>query len=181
MTLSRTTVNSLAAKFLASSLIFFIAVILAMALISMRTNNGVMREQMDARGNGMVRYIAKTSIFYYHNFDLGALDGFVKEITATPDVKYAVFYDEKRNPLTSSSQEPKDKSDLLTYEGEIKDDVGRVLGSFSLGYTKDALSRGIRKERTWLWEAAPQRQQPYSYSGCCILSGGSLSCRSAKP
>ncbi len=145
MALSISTVNSLATKFLASSLIFIIALVLAMALISMRTNNSMMREQMDARGNDMVRYIAKTSIFYYHNFDLGALDGFVKEITTTPEVKYAVFYDEKKNPLTNSSQEPKDKSELLTYEGEIKDDVGRVLGSFSLGYAKDALSRGIRR------------------------------------
>jgi methyl-accepting chemotaxis protein len=145
MALSISTANSLATKFLASSLVFFIAVILAMALISMKTNNAVMREQMDARGNDMVRYIAKTSIFYYHNFDLGALDSFVKEIIATPEVKYAVFYDEKKNPLTISSQEPKDKSGLLTYEGVIKDDVGRMLGSFSLGYAKDALSGGIRR------------------------------------
>jgi methyl-accepting chemotaxis protein len=145
MALSLSTANSLAAKFLASSLAFIVALVLAMALISMRTNNSMMREQMDARGNDMVRYIAKTSIFYYHNFDLGALDGFVKEITAAPEVKYAVFYDEKMNPLTGSSLEPKDKSGLLTYEGEIKDDVGRVLGSFSLGYTKDALSRGVRR------------------------------------
>ena len=145
MALSIFTANSLTTKFLASSLVFIIALVLAMALISMRTNNAMMREQMDARGNAMVRYIGKTSIFYYHNFDLGALDGFVKEITATPEVKFAVFYDEKKNPMTTSSQELKDKSELLVYEGEIKDDVGRVLGSFSLGYTKDALSRGIRK------------------------------------
>ncbi len=74
--------NSVATKFLASSLVFIIALVLAMAVISIRTNNAMMLEQMDARGNAMVRYIAKTSIFYYHNFDLGALDGFVKEITA---------------------------------------------------------------------------------------------------
>jgi methyl-accepting chemotaxis protein len=145
MVLSISKANSLTTKFLASSLVFIIALVLAMALISMRTNNAMMREQMDARGNAMVRYIGTTSIFYYHNFDLGALDGFVKEITATPEVKFAVFYDEKKNPMTASSREPKDKSELLVYEGEIKDDVGRVLGSFSLGYTKDSLSRGIRR------------------------------------
>jgi methyl-accepting chemotaxis protein len=145
MALSISTGNSLATKFLASSLVFIIALVLAMALISMQTNNTMMREQMDARGNAMVRYIAKTSIFYYHNFDLGALDGFVKELTSTPEVKYAVFFDEKRNPLTSSSQEPKDKSELLAYEGEIKDDVGRVLGTFSLGYTRAGLAKGVQR------------------------------------
>jgi methyl-accepting chemotaxis protein len=137
--------DSVATKFLASSLVFIIALVLAMAMISIRTNNAMMLEQMNARGNAMVRYIAKTSIFYYHNFDLGALDGFVKEITATPDVKFAVFFDDKKNPMTTSSLEPKDMSELLIYDGEIKDDVGRLLGSFSLGYTKDALSKGARK------------------------------------
>jgi hypothetical protein len=65
--------DSVATKFLASSLVFIIALVLAMAMISIRTNNAMMLEQMNARGNAMVRYIAKTSIFYYHNFDLGAL------------------------------------------------------------------------------------------------------------
>ncbi len=145
MALSLSTSNSLATKLLVSSLTFIIVLVLAMSLIGIQTNNAMMREQMNARGNAMVRYIAKTSIFYYHNFDLGALDGFVKEITATPEVKFAVFYDEKKNPMTLSSQEPKDRSELLVYEGEIKDDVGRLLGYFSLGYTKDILSRGIRR------------------------------------
>ncbi len=145
MVLSIFKADSVAKKFLASSLVFIIALVLAMAVISLRTNNAMMREQMDARGNAMVRYIAKTSIFYYHNFDLGALDGFVKELTATPEVNFAVFFDDKKNPVTISSQTPKDTSGLLTYEGEIKDEMGRVLGSFSLGYTKDALSRGARK------------------------------------
>ena len=137
--------NSLVTKFLASSLVFIVALVLAIALVSMQTSNDMMREQMDARGNAMVRYIAKTSIFYYHNFDLGALDGFVKEITGSPEVKFAVFYDENKKPMTLSSQEPKDKSELLVYEGEIKDDIGRVLGSLSLGYSKEALSRGTRR------------------------------------
>jgi methyl-accepting chemotaxis protein len=125
--------------------VFIVALVLAIALVSMQTSNDMMREQMDARGNAMVRYIAKTSIFYYHNFDLGALDGFVKEITGSPEVKFAVFYDENKKPMTLSSQEPKDKSELLVYEGEIKDDIGRVLGSLSLGYSKEALSRGTRR------------------------------------
>ncbi len=143
MKLSMSTSNSIATKFLASSLAFLITLLLCMALISMYINSAMLREQMDARGNAMARYIAKTSIFYYHNFDLGALDGFVKEIIAQPDVKYAVFFDEKKNPITLSSQEPKDKTGMLVYEVEIKDDVGRILGTLAVGYSKDILSRGI--------------------------------------
>jgi methyl-accepting chemotaxis protein len=137
--------ESIEKKFLASSLVFIIALVLALAFVSIQTNNSMTREQIDARGNAMVRYIAKTSIFYYHNYDLGALDGFVKEIITAPEVKYAVFFDDKRNAITLSSQAPKDMSELLVYEGEIKDDIGRVLGSLSIGYTKDALVRGARR------------------------------------
>ncbi len=137
--------RSIEKKFLVSSLLFIITLVLTLAFFGFQTNNASTREQIDARGNSMVRYIAKTSIFYYHNFDLGALDGFVKEITAAPEVKYAVFFDEKRIPLTQSSQEPKDKSALLVYESEIRDDMGRLLGSLSIGYTKDALARGARR------------------------------------
>ncbi len=143
--LSLSTSTSIEKKFLVSSLLFIITLVLTLAFVSIQINNAMTREQMDARGDAMVRYIAKTSIFYYHNYDLGALDVFVKEITAAPEVKYAVFFDEKRTPITQSSQEPKDKSALLVYEGEVKDEMDRVLGSLSIGYTKDALHRGTRR------------------------------------
>jgi methyl-accepting chemotaxis protein len=140
---SRTT--SIGRTFLVSSLIFAVSLVVVLAIISIRTNNTMIHEQMDARGNAMVRYMAKTSVYYYHNFDLGALDGFVKEIIQTPDVVFAVYYDDKKNPVTISSKEPADRSDLLIYETAVKNDADMLLGYLSIGYNKRAFSESARK------------------------------------
>jgi methyl-accepting chemotaxis protein len=100
---------------------------------------------MDTQGNSMASYMAKTSIFYYRNYDLGALEGFVKEITKDPAVAFAVFFDDKKKPVTTSSVEPADKGTLLVYQAEIQDEVGTKLGSLSLGYRTTALTESARK------------------------------------
>ena len=132
-------------KFLIGSFIFTIAIVFAIALVSIRVNNGIVRAQMDTQGNSMANYMAKTSLFYYRNYDLGALEGFVKEITKDPAVAFAVFYDDKKKPVTTSSVEPADKSSLQIYEAEIGDEVGTKLGSLSLGYRTTALIESARK------------------------------------
>lgn len=135
--------KSLGGKFLLPSLIFAVTLVMAVALISIKVNNDMIRSQMDSRGNAMVRYMAKTSIFYYRNFDLGALDSFIKEIIQTPEVAFAVFYDEKKKPVTISSKEPTDTSSLLIYEAAIKDEVENTLGYLKLGYSKRALTESL--------------------------------------
>jgi methyl-accepting chemotaxis protein len=132
-------------RFLVRSIIFTVALVFAIALVSIKVNNGILRAQMDTQGNSMAGYLAKTSIFYYRNYDLGALEGFVKEITKDPAVAFAVFYDDKKKPVTTSSLEPDDKSPLLVYEGEIRDEAGTKLGSLSLGYRTTALFESARK------------------------------------
>jgi methyl-accepting chemotaxis protein len=132
-------------RFLIRSIIFTIALVFAVALVSIKVNNGILRAQMDTQGNSMVNYMAKTSIFYYRNYDLGALEGFVKEITKDPAVAFAVFFDDKKKPVTTSSVEPADKGALLVYEAEIRDEVGTKLGSLSLGYRTTALTESARK------------------------------------
>jgi methyl-accepting chemotaxis protein len=140
---SRTT--SIGRTLLYASLLFAVSLVVGMAAISVRTNNAMIQDQMDARGNAMVKYMAKTSIYYYHNFDLGALDGFVKEIINTPGVVYAVYYDDTKNPITITSKEPADKSDLLVYETAIRNDADTLLGHLSIGYDKRVFSDSARK------------------------------------
>jgi methyl-accepting chemotaxis protein len=136
---------SISRTFLLSSLVFVVSLVVLLAAVSIKTNNDQVRSQMDARGDAMVKYMAKTGIYYYRNFDLGALDGFVKEIIKTPDVVFAVYYDEKRNPITISSKEPEDKAGLLVYETAVKDEADNLLGHLSLGYSMRALAEGARK------------------------------------
>ena len=137
--------HSISRTFLLWGLIFVVSLVVILAVITYETNNDQIRAQMDARGNAMVNYMAKTSIYYYRNFDLGALDGFVREIIKTPDVAFAVYYDEKKKPVTSSSLEPAEKGDLLIYETAIKDEAENLLGYLSLGYSKRALIESRRK------------------------------------
>jgi methyl-accepting chemotaxis protein len=137
--------DTLEKTLLLPSLIFAVCLASALAVVSIKINNDILRSQMDDRGNAMVKYIAKSSVFYYHNFDLGALDGFVKEIIQTPDVSFAVFYDDKKTPVTISSKAPQDTSSLLVYESAITDDTGTLLGYLALGYSKQALVKSFQK------------------------------------
>jgi methyl-accepting chemotaxis protein len=132
-------------RFLVRSIIFTIALVFAVALVSIKVNNGILRAQMDSQGNSMAGYMAKTSIFYYRNYDLGALEGFVKEITKDPAVAFAVFYDDKKKTVTKSSLEPPDKNSLLVYESDIQDEVGTKMGSLTIGYRTSALVESARK------------------------------------
>ncbi len=137
--------QSISRAFMLSSLVFVVSLIVVLAFISTRMANEQLRAQMNTRGQAMVNYMAKTSVYYYRNFDLGALDGFVKEIVKTPDVTFAVYYDEKKKPVTISSAEPADKTDQLVFETAIKDDAENLLGYLSLGYSTRALRESALK------------------------------------
>ncbi len=136
--------TSIGSTLLYASLAFAVVLIVAIAVISIRTNSAIIRDQMDSRGNAMVRYMAKTSVYYYHNFDLGALDGFVKEIIQTPDVVFAVYYDDKKNPITISSKEPADRTGLLIYETAIRNDADILLGYLTIGYDRRVFTKSAR-------------------------------------
>jgi methyl-accepting chemotaxis protein len=136
---------SIGKRFLAGGILFTIALVFAIAVTSIRTDNLILRNQMDLRGKSMVGYMAKTSLFYYRNYDLGALEGFVKEITRDPEVAFAVFYDDKKKPMTTSSVAPADSSALLVFDNDIKDESGATLGTVALGYRTRLLDEGVRR------------------------------------
>jgi methyl-accepting chemotaxis protein len=136
--------GSIGRRFLLRSIIFIVALVFAIALVSIKVNNAILRDQMDRQGNSMAGYLAKTSLFYYRNYDLGALEGFVKEIIKDPAIAFAVFYDDRKKPVTTASSEPADRTGLLVYDSEIRDEVGTKLGSLSLGYRMTVLAESTR-------------------------------------
>ncbi|RJQ61361.1 MAG: methyl-accepting chemotaxis protein [Desulfobacteraceae bacterium] len=131
-------------KFFIPSLIFIVTLFAILTLINISINKAMLHSQMGKRGSAMANYMAKTSVFYYINYDLGALDSFVQEVIKDPDVVYAVFYDDKEKPLTVSSKKPEQTSELLNYDVEIKDDVGKTIGLLSLGYSPKAITEAVR-------------------------------------
>jgi methyl-accepting chemotaxis protein len=136
---------SIGRKFLIGGILFTVVLVFVIAVVSIRADSAILRAQMDLRGNSMANYMAKSSVFYYRNFDLGALEGFVKEITSDPEMAFAVFFDDKKKPLTTSSVVPGDPAGLLVYEHEVRDEAGTALGSVSLGYRTTFLEEATRK------------------------------------
>ena len=132
-------------KFFVPSLIFIVALFAILTVINVGINNALLKSQMEKRGNTMASYMAKTSVFYYTNYDLGALDGFVQEVIKEPDVVYAVFYDENKKPLTVTSRKPANVASLMNYNQEIKDETGKIIGFLSLGYSSKAIAAAVRK------------------------------------
>ncbi|MBU0483811.1 MAG: methyl-accepting chemotaxis protein [Proteobacteria bacterium] len=138
--------NSVEKKFLLPILLFTFALFVLIALAGLTTTSSLITSQIETRGSAMANYMAKTSTFYYYNYDLGALDGFVKEVIKDQDVVYAVFYDEKKNPLTISSTEPVNKKNMLVYEKEIKDTTkNTIMGYLAIGYSLEALDKSRNK------------------------------------
>jgi methyl-accepting chemotaxis protein len=137
--------SSIGRRFQAAAILFTMVLVLAIAVVSIRVDGEILHTQMDLRGKSMASYMAKTSLFYYRNFDLGALEGFVKEVTGDPEVAFAVFFDDKKKPMTTSSVVPADRSSLLVYEREIRDETDKLIGSVSLGYRTTLFDESSRK------------------------------------
>jgi methyl-accepting chemotaxis protein len=58
-----------------------------------------------------------------------------------------VFYDAKKKAITKSSQEPKDTTQLLLYDREIKGAGGKaVIGFLKMGYSLNALAEQFKSE-----------------------------------
>ena len=136
---------SIGKRFLVGGVLFTIVLVLALAVVSIRADGVILRNQMDVRGKSMVSYMAKTSLFYYRNYDLGALEGFVKEITRDPEVAFAVFYDDKKKAMTTSSAAPSETESLLVFDSDVRDEAGTGLGSVSLGYRTTLFDESSRK------------------------------------
>jgi methyl-accepting chemotaxis protein len=137
--------GSIERKFLVPSILFTVVIFVVLALVSVSINASSVKEQMQARGTSLVNYMAQTSVFYYYNYDLGALESFVKEIVKDPDVTYAVFLDPEKRPMTLTSKAPVETSRLVVFEREITGEGGTVLGSVSLGYTRAPLIAARKK------------------------------------
>lgn len=112
-----------------------------MALIQMANT----RSMIDSKGLGLANLLGKISLPYIDNYDYPSLDGFVQETIKDPEVSFLVFFDHQHKPITRSSAEPPDLSDLIIYEHEITDPSGKVIGYIKLGYSKQALNVLVRQ------------------------------------
>ncbi|CAK0774352.1 methyl-accepting chemotaxis protein [Gammaproteobacteria bacterium] len=90
----------------------------------------------------MADFVAHVSSPYITNYDLTALETFVKELIERDEVAFAEFLDAKGKPLTENvSNPPKDKVHFLVLERKVVDTNDTVLGTFVIGYRLAAIDQ----------------------------------------
>lgn len=109
-------------------------------------NHTTIRSLMESKGNALADTFSQISASYVMNFDLQALETFVKVALKDPDVVFVVFYDIEKKPLTETSKPPSDTTSLSIYNREIQSlrGDGKPVGYLQIGYSQEALSKNLR-------------------------------------
>lgn len=108
--------------------------------------NNALRASMDSKAESTINFLEKVSATYIINYDLSALEGFVKEIVKDPDVSFAEFYDSDKKSLTANvMKQPADVSNLIVYERAINDMEKKPIGVIKIGYNHTSLDTYSRK------------------------------------
>lgn len=136
--------NSISKKFLIPTLALSIVLFLGLGIFMVETNRRSINTMMDSRGISVTGFISHLSAEYFAIFDFSDFEKFVKALQSDPDVSFAVFYNSKKEPMTSIEKMPKDISSLIVYDSEIKDEQGNVLGYVKVGYNKTQLNKNLR-------------------------------------
>ena len=138
--------NSISKKFLIPALIFMMVLVGGLGTIMIKKNHATIQLLMESKGNSLADVYAQISASYVENFDLQALDLFVREALKDPDVVFVIFYDSARQPLTETSKPPGDTSALSLYDREIKSlrSEGKPVGYLQIGYSRQTLVKNLR-------------------------------------
>lgn len=138
--------NSISKKFLIPALIFMMILVGGLGGIMIKKNHATIQSMMESKGNSLADVFAQISASYLENFDLQALEVFVKESLKDPDVVFVIFYDAEKKPLTESSKPPADTSSLSIYNREIKSvrGDGKPVGYLQIGYSRQTLSKNLQ-------------------------------------
>lgn len=139
--------NSIRKKFLVPTLILTIFLITMSGAIIVKMNQNTIYSMMEARGNSMANLLSHIGANYVLNYDLSALEGFVREGMKDRAVKFIVFSDVDRKPLTESVKKPEETASLLFYSHEIRElsESGKLLGYVEIGFSKETLAASLRR------------------------------------
>lgn len=139
--------NSLSKKFLVPMVIFTFVLLSALGWTLIRQNGQTISEMLNKKGNNQADLLAHISANYVTNYDLSALEGFVKESSRDPDMAFVVFYDSQKKPLTESSKEPVKADNLLVFQRDIVNsgDNTNVIGMVKIGYSRKSIETNFQK------------------------------------
>jgi methyl-accepting chemotaxis protein len=135
--------SSISKKFLLPVLAMSAVMFCALGIFMVMKNKAAIMTMMESKGQSVAGFVGNVSADYFAIFDFNDYEKFVKALQSDPEVAFAVFYNNKMEPLTSIEKLPKDTSSLMVYEREIKDESGSVLGHVKIGYKREQLNRNI--------------------------------------
>ncbi|MEW6601594.1 MAG: methyl-accepting chemotaxis protein [Nitrospirota bacterium] len=135
--------SSIIKKFLVPVLVMSSVLFCALGIFMVMNNKASIMQMMESRGQSVAGFVGNVSADYFAIFDFSDYEKFVKALESDPEVAFAVFYNNKMEPLTSVEKLPEDISSLMVYEREIKDESGSVLGHVKIGYKKEHLNSNI--------------------------------------
>jgi methyl-accepting chemotaxis protein len=100
---------------------------------------------MESKANSLITILATISSQPLINYDLFALQTFVKETIKDKEVAFAEYYNEQGKLLTGDViKAPDDTSQLMVYEHNILDYGDKVIGKIRVGFKTDALRQTLR-------------------------------------
>ncbi len=100
---------------------------------------------MQSKAESLTAMLATISVQYVINYDLSALENFVKQTVKDKDIAFAEYYDAEAKSLTGDIMKaPADTSRLLVYERNILGTDGKTIGKVKVGYETSALDRTLR-------------------------------------
>jgi methyl-accepting chemotaxis protein len=140
-----TAFNTINKKFLIPILALTVILLGALGLFMVQSNKTSVLSMMDAKGNSAADFITRFSSDYYAIFDFSDFENFVTALKSDPEIAYAVFYNADKEPITSSEGTNIDRSQLLIYNREIKDEFGNINGYLELGYHQKILTRSLKR------------------------------------
>ncbi|MBI5097628.1 MAG: methyl-accepting chemotaxis protein [Nitrospirae bacterium] len=135
--------NTISKKLLVPTLALTLLLTCSIGILLMINNYSTIHSMMDSKGNAMASFMAKISAEYYANFDFLALEDFVKEISKDTEIEFAVFYNEKNEPITKVNNKSQDISKLMVFERDIMDKESKVIGHLRLGYNTSTFSKNL--------------------------------------
>jgi methyl-accepting chemotaxis protein len=137
--------DSIGRKLLIPTLLLASLVLGTLGAAMVFEQDNVLRSMMRSKAEGLSKMMSTISVPYVINYDLSALEGFVKEAAKDADVAYAEFYDAEGKSLTANVMKaPANKAALWVYDRDILDADGKKIGKVGIGYRTTVLDQARR-------------------------------------
>jgi hypothetical protein len=117
-------------KFVLPMAVALLLIQLAAAFCISKNQGAKIEQDLYTRGQGLVEAIAGISATFLINYDMTALEDIVTNLRRQDGVQWAVFFDAKRRPLTTTKDMVQDDSTAVFAQSESL--FGKSLGSFKL-------------------------------------------------